>query len=120
MAQKAGLSQTAVVRIWHAFGLQPHRVENFKLSKDPQFVRGCGTLDLLAVDPGTTPLYSEPFPLVRWSWLSDGILRNFGTRWDQDLHLTRRLGPTLELLLLRPAGCVIITEEANYVFQTQD
>ncbi|HET7892662.1 MAG TPA: IS630 family transposase [Candidatus Sulfotelmatobacter sp.] len=38
MAQKTGLSQTAVVRIWHAFGLQPHRVENFKLSKDPQFV----------------------------------------------------------------------------------
>lgn len=38
MAEKAGLSQTAVVRIWHAFGLQPHRVENFKLSKDPQFV----------------------------------------------------------------------------------
>ena len=38
MAQKAGLSQSAVVRIWHAFGLQPHRVENFKFSKDPQFV----------------------------------------------------------------------------------
>jgi transposase len=38
MAQKTGLSQTAIVRIWHAFGLQPHRVENFKLSKDPQFV----------------------------------------------------------------------------------
>jgi transposase len=38
MAETAGLSQTAVVRIWHAFGLQPHRVENFKVSKDPQFV----------------------------------------------------------------------------------
>src|SRR5580765_2730087 len=38
MAEKAGLSQTAIIRIWHAFGLQPHRVENFKLSKDPQFV----------------------------------------------------------------------------------
>lgn len=38
MAAKTGLSQTAVVRIWHAFGLQPHRVEGFKLSKDPQFV----------------------------------------------------------------------------------
>ena len=38
MAQKTGLSQTAIVRIWHAFGLQPHRVQNFKLSKDPQFV----------------------------------------------------------------------------------
>ena len=38
MAQRAGLSQTAIVRIWRAFGLQPHRVENFKFSKDPQFV----------------------------------------------------------------------------------
>jgi transposase len=38
MAQRAGLSQSAIVRIWHAFGLQPHRVENFKFSKGPQFV----------------------------------------------------------------------------------
>jgi transposase len=38
MAKKIGLSQTAIVRIWHAFGLQPHRVENFKFSKNPQFV----------------------------------------------------------------------------------
>lgn len=38
MAESIGLSQTAIVRIWRAFGLQPHRVENFKLSKDPQFV----------------------------------------------------------------------------------
>jgi hypothetical protein len=26
------------MRIWHAFGLQPHRQETFKLSKDPQLV----------------------------------------------------------------------------------
>ena len=38
MAAQTGLSQNAIVRIWHAFGLQPHRVENFKFSKDPQFV----------------------------------------------------------------------------------
>jgi len=38
MAAKTGLSQTAIVRIWRALGLQPHRVESFKLSKDPQFV----------------------------------------------------------------------------------
>ena len=38
MSSKTGLSQTAIVRIWHAFGLQPHRVENFKFSKDPLFV----------------------------------------------------------------------------------
>ena len=38
MAAEMGLSQDAIVRIWRAFGLQPHRVENFKFSKDPQFV----------------------------------------------------------------------------------
>ena len=38
MAVETGLSQNAIVRIWRAFGLQPHRVENFKFSKDPQFV----------------------------------------------------------------------------------
>lgn len=38
MAEKTGLSQTAIVRIWRAFGWQPRRVENFKFSKDPQFV----------------------------------------------------------------------------------
>ena len=30
--------QTAVHRIWKAFGLQPHRLETWKLSKDPQFI----------------------------------------------------------------------------------
>jgi transposase len=38
MAAETGLTQNAIVRIWRAFGLQPHRVENFKFSKDPQFV----------------------------------------------------------------------------------
>jgi transposase len=38
MARAAGLSQTAVSRIWRAFGLQPHRQETFKLSTDPMFV----------------------------------------------------------------------------------
>ncbi len=38
MASETGLSQSAVARIWRAFGLQPHRSETFKLSKDPQFV----------------------------------------------------------------------------------
>ena len=38
MAAEVGLSQTAVSRIWRAFGLQPPRQETWKLSKDPQFV----------------------------------------------------------------------------------
>lgn len=38
MARASGLSHMAVARIWRAFGLQPHRVESFKLSSDPFFV----------------------------------------------------------------------------------
>src|SRR5215212_8609668 len=38
MAREVGLTQNAVLRIWHAFGLQPHRQDTFKLSTDPQFV----------------------------------------------------------------------------------
>ena len=38
MAGVAGLSQTAISRIWRAFALQPHRTETFKLSKDPLFI----------------------------------------------------------------------------------
>jgi transposase len=38
MAKRSGLSQSTVGRIWRAFVLQPHRVEGFKLSKDPLFI----------------------------------------------------------------------------------
>jgi transposase len=38
MARASGLSISTVQRIWRAFGLQPHRLENFKLSTDPDFV----------------------------------------------------------------------------------
>jgi len=38
MARACGLSVSTVQRIWRAFGLQPHRLENFKLSTDPDFV----------------------------------------------------------------------------------
>ena len=38
MAREVGLNQSAVHRIWKAFGLQPHRRESWKLSKDPLFV----------------------------------------------------------------------------------
>ena len=38
MAKATGMSQSAVSRIWRAFGLKPHLVDSFKLSPDPQFV----------------------------------------------------------------------------------
>src|SRR5262249_42334491 len=38
LASELGLSQSAVLRIWRAFGLQPHRQQTWKLSRDPLFV----------------------------------------------------------------------------------
>jgi transposase len=38
MARSEGMSQSAVSRIWRAFGLKPHIVETWKLSTDPMFI----------------------------------------------------------------------------------
>ncbi len=38
MAEAQGVSHASVQRVWDAHGLQPHRVETFKLSKDRRFV----------------------------------------------------------------------------------
>lgn len=51
MAEKLGLSQSAVSRIWRAFGLQPHRQETFKLSTDPLFVEKTRDIVGLYLDP---------------------------------------------------------------------
>ena len=51
MASATGLSQTAVSRIWRAFGLQPHRQETFKLSTDPMFVEKVRDIVGLYMDP---------------------------------------------------------------------
>jgi transposase len=51
MARRVALSPHTVMRIWHAFGLQPHRVETFKLSKDPQFIEKVRDIVGLYLDP---------------------------------------------------------------------
>ena len=38
LAAVAGVSDTAVQRVWRAHGLKPHRVRRFKVSRDPRFV----------------------------------------------------------------------------------
>jgi transposase len=37
MAERVGVSPATVQRIWSELGLQPHRVDNFKVSNDPHF-----------------------------------------------------------------------------------
>jgi transposase len=51
MAREVGLTQSAVVRIWRAFGLQPHRQQTWKLSKDPQFIDKVRDVVGLYLDP---------------------------------------------------------------------
>ena len=51
MAKRCGLSQSAVSRIWRAFALRPHRVETFKLSKDPLFIEKVRDIVGLYLDP---------------------------------------------------------------------
>ena len=38
LARATGLSRMTISRIWHAFGLRPHRSETFKLSPDPLLI----------------------------------------------------------------------------------
>jgi transposase len=51
MSAEVGLSQSAVSRIWRAFGLQPHRQDTWKLSRDPQFVEKVRDVVGLYLDP---------------------------------------------------------------------
>ncbi len=38
LAKRVGISPASVLRIWHAFGLQPWRTETFKISPDPLLI----------------------------------------------------------------------------------
>ena len=51
MAAESGLSRSTVGRIWKAFGLQPHRADEFKISNDPQFIDKVRDVVGLYLDP---------------------------------------------------------------------
>ena len=51
MAKVAGISLRSVQRIWDAHQLQPHRVRNFKRSRDPRFAEKMADVVGLYLDP---------------------------------------------------------------------
>ena len=51
MAASTGLTQSAISRIWRAFGLKPHLVDRFKLSPDPLFIEKVRDIVGLYVNP---------------------------------------------------------------------
>lgn len=56
MAKQLGLSQSAVSRIWRAFGLKPHRSETFQFSTDPYFIEKVRDIVGLYMSPPTNAL----------------------------------------------------------------
>ena len=51
LAKHVGMSQSAISRIWRAFGLKPHLVDTFKLSTDPQLIEKVRDVVGLYLDP---------------------------------------------------------------------
>lgn len=51
MAKATGLSHVTIARIWHAFGLQPHRSETFTLSPDPLLIDKVRDIVALYLNP---------------------------------------------------------------------
>ncbi len=51
MAATQGVGKSTIHRIWDAHGLQPHRVEGFKLSKDKRFVEKLTDVIGVYLDP---------------------------------------------------------------------
>src|SRR5438270_11094196 len=51
MATLVRISVSSVQRIWRSHGLQPHRVRQFKLSRDPEFVPKLRDIVGLYIDP---------------------------------------------------------------------
>jgi transposase len=51
MAEKAGVSEATVRRIWRAHGLKPHLSRSFKVSNDPQFAEKLADVVGLYLNP---------------------------------------------------------------------
>ncbi len=107
--------QTAVARIWRAFGLQPHRQETFKLSSDPLFVEKVRDIVglylypplkamVLRVDEKSHPLASpgpghEP-PVVH-RLLASAQHPRAAVRWSRSSISTRLMATALLLAVLQ-------------------
>lgn len=51
LAKTTGLSRMTISRIWHAFGLQPHRTDSFKLPPDPLPIEKARDIAGLYINP---------------------------------------------------------------------
>jgi len=97
MAERLGISFASVARIWRKWGIQPHRVETFKFSTDPQ---------LEAKLRDVVGLYLDPLPA---RWCSAATRKTRSRRWIEPSRFCRcakafpSSRPTITSATARPA-----------------
>src|ERR1700724_145264 len=98
LAKASGLSRMTISRIWHAFGLQPHRADTFKLSPDPQLIEKVRDIVGLYMNP---PDHALVFCVDEKSQIHPAAPRNVADRngcaamLPYDLSEVRRSHPQL-------------------------
>jgi transposase len=110
LAARVGLSQSAVSRIWRAFGLKPHQLESFKLSSDPLFIEKVRDIVGLYLNPpeAAVVLCVDEKTQVQALERSAPILPLLPTTPARATHDYRRHGTTnLYAALDLASGCVI-------------
>ena len=65
MARAVGVSEASIRRVWQPHGLKPHRLEAFKISRDPQLPRNCRTSSAYTSIRPNTPSCSPWMRRVR-------------------------------------------------------
>jgi transposase len=112
MAKAVGLSHTAISRIWHTFGLQPHRTETFKLSNDPRLVEKVRDIVGLYLDP---PAHAAVFcvdekPQIQALDRTQPLLPMQPGQVERRTHDYRRHGTTTLFAALNAKTSEVITQ----------
>lgn len=112
LAAQVGLSQSAVSRIWRAFGLKPHQLESFKLSSDPQFIDKVRDIVGLYLNPpeAAVVLCVDEKTQVQALERSAPILPLLPTTPARATHDYRRHGTTNLYAALDVASGLVISE----------
>ena len=112
LAKELELSHATVGRIWRAFGLQPHRSETFKLSRDPLFVdkvRDVVGLDLAPPDRALVLSVDEKSQIQALDRTAPVLPMTFGSP-ERRTHDYRRHGTTSLFAALDVATGKVIGE----------
>jgi transposase len=115
MARAVGLSRMAINRIWHTFGVQPHRSETFKRSNDPLLIEKIRDIVGLYLHP---PAHAAVFcvdekPLIQALDRTQLLLPMQPGQVERRTHDSTRHGTTTLFAALNAKTCDVITRFIN-------